>query len=304
MTAAIVSRRHQSIEFFGEPALADARFAANEHQRRPARRSDGPRVEQRAELGVAAHKRVDARARRRRTGRSFVEVENLPVCGPCRRTRLCAKLSLQDCRPLLIQVQGGGAVAAARVTAHHRAPGLLFEWIEPRQLLRTLDRLAVGAFLFEHGDETRQHALCALSELFSIRLDPLDRDVGQKVALVESRGIVQCSAISCQAAIGRLLEGDDIYRHCGVVAPRQRSRAYVDERFESRPGIAKMMQLATKIGECLRVVRFGPERARNTRTWGWRASRVKNQEGDELLLPCTRGAAREAAIREYAEASE
>jgi len=201
-------------------------------------------------------------------------------------------------------VQGRRAIAAPRVTAHQRAPGLLFEWIEPRQLLRTLDRLAIGAFLFEYGDETRQHALCALSELFSIRLDPLDRDVWQKIALVEPCGIVQCGAISCEAAIGRLLEGDDIYRHSGVVAPRQRSRAYVDERLESRPGIAKMMQLAAKIGECLRVVRFGPERARNTLTWDWRASRVKNQEGDEFLLPCARGAAREAAIREDAEASE
>jgi hypothetical protein len=65
-----------------------------------------------------------------------------------------------------------------------------------------------------------------------------------------------------------------------------------------------MMQLATKIRERLRVVRFGPERARDPLAWNWRAPRVKNQEGDELLLPCTRGAAREATIREYAEASE
>ena len=171
-------------------------------------------------------------------------------------------------------------------------------------MLRTLDRLAIGALLFERGDETQQHALCALSKLLSIRLDPLDRDVWQKVALVKSRGIVQCSAISCEAAIGRLFEGDDIDRHSGVVAPRQRSRADVDECLESRPGIAKMMQLATKIGERLRVVRFRPERSSDSRTRDWRAPRMKNQEGDELLLPCTRGAAREAAIREYAEASE
>jgi hypothetical protein len=171
-------------------------------------------------------------------------------------------------------------------------------------LLRALDRLAIGALLFEYGDETRQHALCALSKLFSIRLDPLDRDVWQKIALVEPCGIVQCGAISCEAAIGRVLEGDDIYRHSGVVAPRQRSRADVDERLESRPGIAKMMELAAKIGERLRVARFGPERARNALTWDWRAPRVEDEKGDELLLPCTRSASRKAAVREYAEASE
>src|SRR5688572_9534892 len=84
-------------------------------------------------------------------------------------------------------------------------------------------------------------------------------------------------SIPCEAAIGRLLERDDIYRHSGIVAPRQRSRADADERLESRPEIAKMMQLATKIGERLRVVRFRPERSSGSLTWDWRAPRMKNQ---------------------------
>src|SRR4029453_17905434 len=101
-----------------------------------------------------------------------------------------------------------------------------------------------------------------------------------------------------------LLERDDIYRHSRVVAPRQGSGSDVDERLESGPGVAQMMQFATKIRERLRVARFGPERSRDSLTRERRPPCVEDQEGDEFLLTDTWSASGEAAVGEDAKASK
>ena len=80
-----------------------------------------------------------------------VEVENLAVRDARRGARLDAELILQQRRALLVQVQRRGALAAAGVTTHQRAPGLLVEWIEPEQLLATLDCVSEGSILLVAG---------------------------------------------------------------------------------------------------------------------------------------------------------
>jgi hypothetical protein len=65
-----------------------------------------------------------------------------------------------------------------------------------------------------------------------------------------------------------------------------------------------MVQLPAKVGEGLGVVRFGPERSRNSLTRKGGSPRVKDQKGNEFLLTGTRSAAGKATVGEYAEASE
>ena len=90
----------------------------------------------------------------------------------------------------------------------------------------------------------------------------------------------------------------------GISAVVTAVRGSVDERFEARPRITEMVQLAAKVGQRLGIVRFRPERSGDPLTRDWRPPRVENQEGDEFLLPGTRSAASKAAVREHAEASE
>ena len=132
---------------------------------------------------------------------------------------------------LLIEMQRRGALAAARVTAHQRAPGLFVERIEAEQLLRVLDRIAEGAILFEQVDQARQHLLRALAETFPVGIDPLARAVGQEVALVQTRRFLQRGAVSRQAAIGGGLEGHQVHDRAGFVratpacaSPHRRAR--------------------------------------------------------------------------------
>ena len=111
-------------QFFGKPGLADARFAADQEKTWPACGGGTPRVEQRVPFVVAADERIDRDARRcRDDGRLGVEVENLAVRHTRRGARLDSELLFQERRALLIDVQRGTALAAARVTAHQRAPG-------------------------------------------------------------------------------------------------------------------------------------------------------------------------------------
>ena len=133
---------------------------------RAPRRRSLPGAEQRTPFRLAADERIDGGARRRRhRGHGRIQVENVAVGHARRRARLDPELLLQHRRALLIQVQGGGAVAAARVTAHERAPRLFIERIEPHELLCVLNRLAEGSIVLEQADEIRQDLYRALTEI-------------------------------------------------------------------------------------------------------------------------------------------
>ena len=229
---------------------------------------------------LAADERIDGGARRRRDhGRRSVQIENLAVGDARRGARLDPELLLQHRRALLIEVQRRGALAAARVTTHERAPGLFVERIEPEQLLRVLDRVPEGAIVFEEVDQTRQDLLRALAETFAVGVNPLAGALGQQVALVET----------CRLAAGqrrspsrpRSAAASNAIRSTmapGLVAPGQRARAGVDERVQLRPAFPQVVQLAAEIGQRLDVARFRPEGAGDALTRNRSAARHAERE--------------------------
>ena len=293
-------------QFFGEPGLADARFAADQEQPRPARRGGPPGVEQRAPFRLAADERIDGRARRRRDhGRRGVQVENLAVGDARRGARLDAELLLQQRGALLIEVQRRGALAAARVTTHERAPGLFVERIEPEQLLGVLDRVPEGAIVFEEADETRQNlAARAGGDVRGRRRStrPRSRAAGRPCRDVPPPAGRRRSPSRPRSAAASNATRSTIAP--GLVTPRQRARAGVDERVQPRPAFPQVVQLAAEIGQRLDVARFRPEGAGDALTRDRSAAGMEDEKGDELLLPRARRAGRRTAVGEESESSE
>ena len=201
-------------------------------------------------------------------------------------------------------MQRRGALAAARVTTHERAPGLFVERIEPEQLLRMLDRLPEGAILFEEADKTRQNLPRTLTETFAVGVNPLARALGQQVALVETCRFLQGSAVPLQTAIGGGLERHQVHDRAGLSAPRQRARAGIDEGVQPGPAFPQVVQLAAEIGQRLGVARFRPEGAADPLTLDRSAAGMEDEKGDELLLPRAWRAGRRTAVGEEPEASE
>ncbi len=181
-------------------------------------------------------------------------------------------------RALLIEVQRGGAIAAARVTTHERAPRLFVERIEPEQLLGMLDRVPERAIVLEQTDQTRQHLPRTLTETFAVGVNPLAGAVGQQVALVETRRFLQGGTVPLQTAIGGGLEGHQVHDRAGLSLPRQRARAGIDERVEPRPAFPQVVQLAAEIGQRLDVARFRPERAADALTLDRRVAGMEERE--------------------------
>ena len=237
-------------------------------------------------------------------GRLGVEVENLAVGDARRGARLDPELLLQQRRALLIEVQRRGALAAARVTTHERAPGLFVERIEAEQLLGVLDRIAEGPIVFEKADKPRQNLSRALTETFAVGINPLARAVGQEVALVQTCRFLQRSTVSRQAAIGGGLEGHQVHDRAGLSAPRERARTRIDERVQPGPAFPEVVQLAAEIGQRLGVARFRPEGACDPLTRDRSAAGMEDEEGDELLLSRAWWTGERTAVGEDTEAPE
>ena len=184
-----------------------------------------------------------------------------------RRARLDPELLLQQRGALLIEMQRRGTLAAARVTAHQRAPGLFVERIEAEQLLGVLDRIPEGSIVFEKVDKTRENLSRTLTETFPVRINPLARAVGEDVALIQTCRLMQGGTVSRQAAIGGGLEGHQVHDRAGSSAPRERARARIDEGIQPGPRLPEVVQLAAEIGQRLGVARFRPEGACDPLTW-------------------------------------
>src|SRR5688500_15294609 len=99
-------------------------------------------------------------------------------------------------------MQGRGALATARVTAHQRAPGLFVERIEPKRLLGVLDRIPEGPIAFEKVHETREDLSRPLPEKFPVRVDPLTNAAGEDVPFIQACRLTQGGRVSRQAPIG------------------------------------------------------------------------------------------------------
>jgi len=202
-------------------------------------------------------------------------------------------------------VQRRGALAAARVTTHERAPGLFVERIEPEQLLRMLDRVPERPIVFEEADKTRQNLARPLMETFAVGVNPLARALGQEVALIQTCRFLQRSTVSLQAAIGAGLEGHQVHDRADLSAPRQSARTRIDdEGVQLGPAFPEVVQLAAEIGQRLRVARFRPEGACDPLTLDRSAAGMENQEGDELLLSRARQTGGGTTVGENTEASE
>ena len=98
-------------------------------------------------------------------------------------------------------MQGGRAVALPGVTAHQRAPRLLIERVEAKELPRRLDGIAEGALVFKSRHQLAEHLAGALPEPLAIRLDPFVGAVWQQVALIERRGVLECLQIPGESPV-------------------------------------------------------------------------------------------------------
>jgi hypothetical protein len=201
-------------------------------------------------------------------------------------------------------VQRRGALAAARVTTHERAPGLFVERIESEQLLRKLNRVPEGPIVFEEATKTRQNLPRPLTETFPVGVNPLTRTLGQEVALIQTCRFLQRSTVSLQAAIGSSLEDHQVDDRAELSAPGQSARTRIDEGVQLGPAFPEVVQLAAKIGQRLRVARFRPEGACDPLTLDRSAAGMENQEGDQLLLSRAWWTGGRTAVDENTEASE
>jgi hypothetical protein len=142
--------------------------------------------------------------------RRSVEIQNFAIRHPRGSAGLDAELLPEQGRTLLIQVQCGRPVAAACVTPHERAPGLLVERIEPAQPLTVLDGLAECALVFEGRNEAGQNVFGALPKPLACALDPLARTIRKKVALVQPCRTFERIAFSGKRSIDDNVELDQI----------------------------------------------------------------------------------------------
>jgi hypothetical protein len=201
-------------------------------------------------------------------------------------------------------MQHRGAVAAAGVTAHQRAPGLLVEWIETDRLLGVLDRIPERSIVFEQIDEIRENLPRTLTETFPVRINPLSRTVREDVALIQTCRLMQGGTVSRQTAIGGGFEGHQVNDHAGGSAPRQRARARMDEGIQPGARVSEVVQLAAEVGQCLGITRFRPEGACDPLTRDRSGAGIQNQKGDELLLARAGRAGGDTTLRENTEPSE
>jgi hypothetical protein len=201
-------------------------------------------------------------------------------------------------------MQRRGALAAAGVTAHQRAPRLFVERIEAERLLRVLDCIPEGSIVFEKIDKTRENPSRPLTEAFPVRVNPLARAVGENVAFVRACGLLQGSTISRQAAIGSRFEIHQVDDRAGFLTPRERAGARIDEGIQPWPCVPEVVQLAAEIGQRLGIARFRPEGACNPLTLDRSVASMKNQEGDDLLLSPTWLTGEDTAGVEHTEPSE
>jgi hypothetical protein len=218
--------------------------------------------------------------------------------------RLDPKVLLQQRGALLIKMQRRGALAAARMTAHQRAPGLFVERIDAERLLRVLDRIREGSIVFGKVAKTREHLSRTLTETFPVRINPLARAVGEDVAFVQPCRVLQGGAVPRQAAIGGGLEGHQVHNRASVCAPCERARARIDEDIQPGSRVPEVMQLAPEIGQCLGIGRFRPEGACYPLTVDGSTAGMEHQEGDELLLSRARCTVGGLAVGENTEPSE
>ena len=65
-----------------------------------------------------------------------------------------------------------------------------------------------------------------------------------------------------------------------------------------------MVQLSPEIGQRLNIGGFGPERSADSLSRDWTAVAVKDEKGNQLLLPDRWDAGNGAAVREDAKATE
>ena len=231
-------------QFFREPGLADACLTAD-HEQPPSRGGRAPRVKQSIPFRLPAHERIHCRARRRwRCGCRSVEIEDFAVSDSRGRARLNAEFFFQQRGALLVEMQGGGTLAAAGVTAHERAPSLFVKRLEPQQLVRTLDGLGETAIMLEDGDQPDQDLLCTMMNPFTIGADPLARTVREERSAVQDSCLLQRGSVPLQAAIGRGLESDHVHDRAGFTTPRNGPRAHIDQGLHAWPAFAQMMQFA------------------------------------------------------------
>ena len=138
------------------------------------------------------------------------QVEDLAIGHARGSPGLDSQIFFQQRGAFLVDMQRRGALASAGVAPHERAPCLFVERIQTQQLLRMLDGLGKGPFVLEERNELSEHGASALAQALAVNVDPFRRAIGQQVALVETRRLLQRLAVSGQPPVGRCLEDDQV----------------------------------------------------------------------------------------------
>ena len=166
-----------------------------------------------------------------------------------------------------------------------------------------LDRLAKRAILFERGDETPSTCRARWRSRSRSASDPFGGAVGQQVAFIERRGLLQRRAVALQSAIGRGLERHDVDDR---TASSRQASVRESARCTRRvgPGFPEVMQLAAEIGMRLDVGGVRPEGAAHTLSRNRTAASAQHEKGDDLLLTRARSAGTRPALGEDAEPAQ
>ena len=202
---------------------------------------------------------------------------------------------------MLVQVEGGGPLAAVCVAAHERAPGDLAERVDAEQLVSDGNQFARGVRRFERGQATREHLDGALAEALAIGLDPLVVAAGQEVSGIQPGGLLQRGAIALEPASGGAIERVDVA--VWNAAPPERAGTGLDDPLDLRPRLPQVVPLAPQVRQCLRVGGLGPEAAGNLHP-RHRAGAAEHEAGEQLLLPRTERPRYRMAVEQDPEAAE